>query len=364
MNKEQYDNVIAFDQYKKALSTPERTIMKTISETVVSHPMIQEAFDGICRAVSENEVISDRSHLLIIGESGCGKSTLCDLFARKFRPVTQEFQLGLQLNQVALMTSLSSPLTPRFMAKTLLRALGYKGSLNGTSDTLTDLVLTMLKQAGIQAVFLDETQHLQALGMSANGYSHKLRESLDWIKSLINKTEVTFVLMGMPPLVGLIEADEQMTRRFSKIYYLKPFPVPTQPEEADGPSANVLGGFVDTLLNTACQLDYFDEYEHFGDNPGNAARIYLATAGTPARINSLVISAARQAYDAGDRRITLGHFAKAYHPEKIVRAEISRVMESNAHLARTMSRLVEGKALNPFELDSADLFTLSQGEVD
>lgn len=132
MNKEQYDNVIAFDQYKKALSTPERTIIKTISETVVSHPMIQEAFDGICRAVSENEVISDRSHLLIIGESGCGKSTLCDLFARKFRPVTQEFQLGLQLNQVALMTSLSSPLTPRFMAKTILRALGYKGSLNGT----------------------------------------------------------------------------------------------------------------------------------------------------------------------------------------------------------------------------------------
>ena len=39
-------------------------------------------------------------------------------------------------------------------------------------------------------------------------------------------------------------------------------------------------------------------------------------------------------------------------------------MESNAHLAKTMSRLVEGKALNPFELDSADLFTLSQGEVD
>lgn len=169
--------------------------------------------------------------------------------------------------------------------------------------------------------------------------------------------------MGMPPLVELIEADEQMARRFSKIYYLKPFPVPTQTEEAGESSANVLGGFVDTLLNTACQLDYFDEYESFGNNPDNAARIYLATAGTPARINSLVIAAARQAYDAGDRRITLGHFAKAYQPEKIVRTEISRVMESNTHLARTMSRLVEGKALNPFELDSADLLTLSQGEV-
>jgi type II secretory pathway predicted ATPase ExeA len=373
MKKDQNDNIIAFDQYKKTLSAPVRDIMKTIGEAVVNHPMIQEAFDGICEAIVENEIISDRSHLLIIGDSGCGKSTLCDLFAKKFQPETRAFQLGLQLNQVALMTSLSSPLTPRFMAKTLLRTLGYKGSLGGTSDALTDLLLTMLKQAGIQVIFLDETQHLQALGMNSSGYSHKLRESLDWIKSLINKSEVTFVLMGMPPLVELIQADEQMARRFSKTCYLKPFPMPTKKEEATGKDAaeknaheednpgDWLGEFVDTLLDIACQLPYFDDYEAFGDNTENANRVYLATAGTPARINSLVIAAVRQAYEAGDRRIGLEHFAKAYQPERIVRAQISRVMETSEHLANTMSRLVEGKTLNPFELDGADLFSLSHG---
>ena len=366
MNNSNLSNIISFDKYQKALSPDIKNILRSISETVVNHPILADAYGGICKTMLENEAYSERSHLLILGESGCGKSTLCDMIATKFGPVDREFHLGLHLDQTALIASLSSPLTPRFIAKTLLRALGHQGSLAGTSDTLTDRLLTTLKQCGTKLIILDETQHLQALGITGNGYSHKLRESLDWIKSLISKTSITFVLMGMPTLLELIEADEQLARRFSTVYYLKPFGVPFETDSDRGNRVyeNRLGIFVDALLERACELPYFDEHDTFANNIPNAARVYLATAGTPARISKLVIKAAQVAYESQVRRITIEHFAKAYTPEKAVRAQISQRMASSEQLTRTMSRLVEGKTLNPFELDSADLFSISQGEAD
>lgn len=56
------------------------------------------------------------------------------------------------------------------------------------------------------------------------------RTTGNWIKTLANKTGISFCLVGLPEFVPLLQVDSQIARRFPFIYKLNPLMI----EDSDG----------------------------------------------------------------------------------------------------------------------------------
>lgn len=335
---------------KPNASEGELAITECLGKLVLRHSQLMAAYSKIQKVMAANVALEEPRHLIIAGDSGCGKTTLCDLISDEYGTRDNEFQLGIQRNITALMASVPSPVTPRSMAVNMLRALGEEGRIHGNCQELTNRLIFQFKQSDVRALFLDEQQHLFSLGLGGKrGPSTRLREAMDWVKSIINKTKLTFVMMGMPQLLDLIDADPQMARRFSHVFYLKPFDCP-EADESD------IAAFADDLLMSAvCDLPYFDNFEEFSKNLQNAKALYVATGGIPSRIKTLVIGAACLAHNHKHRHITMQHFTHAYEADENIREEIRKEHARQRALARARKKALAGKFLNPFSAASNDL---------
>lgn len=308
--------------------TDEAEIIRILTESVVEHQNISDAFEKIRSVVARNEHASEPRHLLLVGDAGCGKSTLCDLIDREFESSMQSTLLGLQRRSGALITSVPSPVTPRSMAAEMLRALGVTRNLGQTTRELTEELLAVFEQTGTRVIVLDEFQHLFSVGESVEVPKNKrsgrggctskqLLEVQDWIKSLIVKSGVTFVLVGQPSITALIRSEPQLARRFTQLCRLSPFALP----DSDGPSE--LGAFVAALIeNLILHKKGLDYTEWSASDQESGQRMHLATLGFPSAIKDLVLDACLIARRSGDDTVRLTHFAEAY---KLVRENLDEL---------------------------------------
>lgn len=287
----------------------ETRIIRTLSAAIIEHTRLRKTLDTVWRTIRDNAAYSEPRHLIIVGESGCGKTTVCDAIAAEYGSFDAEFALGVQRKVGALMTTLPSPVTPRAMAAKLLRKLGATQRLHGTTRELTEELLILLKQCDVQVVVLDEFQHLFSVGssMATGNGCKKLREIQDWVKSLIVKSGITFIILGLPETTSLVWTEPQLRRRFTQIHRLLPFTQPTPEDPGE------LAMFADDLLGVALQQFLcFDDVVEFAGELDHAERLYVATSGNPSHVKQLIIDAARRAFRRGSREITLGDFAYAY----------------------------------------------------
>ena len=296
------------NQNRKPDSNEHNLINEVLSGAIVNHQQLQAAQDLINQTIQDNEHLVENKHLIIIGESGCGKTSLYDWFSQGYSNRQEEdLELGRRLDAPCLIASVPSPVTPKAMSISLLKAIGDRTGLNQTSHQLTERLIHHINHGNIETIFLDEIQHLMSLGIKRKQQipSTKLRESMDWVKSLTNKTNATYILMGMPEILDIIQSDDQLARRFTNTIYLEPFAAPSKEETA-------FVSFVDDLLLTASDLPFFDELEYFRDNENDALRLYHASRGVPSNIKALVIDAAIIAHSKQCHTIKMAHFARAY----------------------------------------------------
>lgn len=331
------------------LSPNEGMLVGHMSAAVINHPDMDHASRLVDSVIAMNRHYSEPRHLLVIGDSGCGKSTLCDLIENRYGTFDQEFRLGIQKNVGALMTSVPSPVTPRSMATQMLRSMGVSRRLNQPTQALTEELVEQFKQCDVRVVVLDEFQHLLSVGEGGQKQAPKqLRQVQDWIKTLIVKSGVSFILLGLPSSTALLLAEDQLSRRFNQIFRLRAFPMPDAPKKP-----SMIGAFVGDLLFSAVnELSFFDDAVSFEDQSCNALRIHLATGGVPGPIKDLVINAARHALARGDRIITLNHFALAYE-------SVSRSLETQNEVRRENGEPGLPKSVvNPFR--APEQWVLSQ----
>lgn len=324
------------------LAPEERLLIETLSANIVMHPSLRKARDVIQRAVAENQSLSEPRHVILIGDSGCGKTTLLDMIEENHSPKEECFQLGIRSQQSVLIQSLPSSITPRSMAIEMLRGLGDQSLLNGTCQELTERLIHYIKQCNVQVIFLDEFQHLLALGRgSERGANQRLLAARNWIKSVINKTHVTFVLMGMPDTLALVDQEPQMERRFTHLLHFSPFQLPNQEESQ-------LVDFADELLDVAVEeFDIFTDAEKFESNPDDANRLFAATGGVPSAIKDLVIRASLCAFRRRSKTITMDDFAKAFSELRQARLEVEAARLRREKVVNLV-KAVEGRVLNPF----------------
>jgi len=331
------------------LSLEEKQLIDMLSSNIIMHIGLQKARDIIQEVVAENSHLSEPRHVILIGDSGCGKSTLLDLIRAEHPAKEDCFQLGIRMQQTVLTLSLPSTITPRSMAIAMLRSLGDQSALNGTCQELTERLIHYIRQCNVQVIFLDEFQHLLALGRgNAQGANQRLLTARNWIKSVIVATHVTFVLMGMPDTLALIDQEPQMERRFTHLLHLSPFEPPS-------PSNIQLAQFADGLLDTAVQeLGLFGGAEKFLPSLDDSLRFYAATQGVPSTIKDLVIRAALCAYRRQSRAISMSDFASAFAQLKQARSEVDAArIRLNKRI--TFAKAIEGRVVNPFSVSADEL---------
>lgn len=145
--------------------------------------------------------------LLLKGLSGSGKTTLVREFLIMTFPTPDE--PGQERR--AIRVEIPSSPTKKNLATAMLTALDdrFANARNHSAEYKFTRIVTLLRNLKTEIVILDEAQHLVDYKRTSN------YEAADWIKSLMNETEVMVVLVGLKRTQQLLWANEQLRRRFS-----------------------------------------------------------------------------------------------------------------------------------------------------
>ncbi|NWD69170.1 TniB family NTP-binding protein [Pseudomonas gingeri] len=152
---------------------------------------------------------------LIMGPSGVGKSVLVKKYVNS---VNTERAIEKERLPILYLDMPSAP-TKKNLGAALLKALDdpYANMNSESAEAKFSRVVKLLDSLSVELVILDEAQHLVDY-KRGDAY-----EAGDWIKSLINNSKVSVVLVGMTRLEGLKRVNAQFRRRFSASYTLMRF---------------------------------------------------------------------------------------------------------------------------------------------
>lgn len=183
----------------------ENTVM-TFRANLVQHASFTKAFKEIthCHRMGRYR-FEEPSCLLITAESGCGKSTLRKEYAKQYPRFEREDRTVIPV----LHLELPSHPTIKNVAECMLIELGDPFAEKGSAEGKTARIVTLMRECGVELVILDEFQHI--VDRSSEKVEYKVA---DWLKSVINRSKVPFVLMGLPRCKRILDVNEQLRRRF------------------------------------------------------------------------------------------------------------------------------------------------------
>src|SRR5947209_6826270 len=92
-----------------------------------------------------------------------------------------------------------------------------KAALFNESSELRHAMEEAMLRHGVQAVILDEAQHLMTIGNGVSGSS--LLDQLEWIKSMTNVTNIVHILVGTYDLLSFTRLNGQASRRGLPIHF-------------------------------------------------------------------------------------------------------------------------------------------------
>jgi hypothetical protein len=194
-----------------------RQVYETIAKLkklVIPHPQYTAAFDQIIEAYQLNDIVNVQQHLLCIGSSGTGKSTLKNKIAARYPTYSTDSQ---KIIPVLVIDTPSLP-TVKNMAEAVLVQLGDPKFSRGSAVEKTTRILFYLKACDVKLIIFDELQHFMDQGSKAAP-----RQVSDWLKTLIDQSGASTVLMGLEQSEYLLQINEQLRRRFSRRIDLKAF---------------------------------------------------------------------------------------------------------------------------------------------
>lgn len=98
--------------------------------------------------------------------------------------------------------------TGRALIDACLKSLGLNPDLYRNHVTASDAMVQAYRKRGTRLIVFDETQHLLERGSSSSA-----RAAGDFFKDLIDRTRASLVLLGLPALMGVFRANEQLAAR-------------------------------------------------------------------------------------------------------------------------------------------------------
>ncbi|MBA2680942.1 MAG: ATP-binding protein [Ktedonobacteraceae bacterium] len=237
----------------RQLSAEAAARLKQFKEYAVLHPQLAEVDRQLTRAIEEP---AGFAYVLLYGPSGVGKTTILRQIERRYKEMAVSSTPSLLTSLAHLGQSPSVPLLvmetrpPDGLAfnrtdyyRTALKQFGEytyerrtivdidaettweqkkgqgggargKAALFNDAPELRRALEETLRRRGVQAVLLDEAQHLLKISSGV-----RLIDQLDWLKSMTNVTGVVHVLIGTYELLTLRHLNGQAARRGLEIHF-------------------------------------------------------------------------------------------------------------------------------------------------
>jgi len=152
--------------------------------------------------------------LLLVGQSGAGKTTLIEHYRDSF-PITEHPEQTLV--PILVVQTPAMP-TVKNLAEAILHALGDPDVNKGSTEEKTRRIFKLLVACHVELLIIDEFQH----------FCDSRRRSVanqvaDWLKGVLNVARIPVVVVGLPRAEEVIRMNEQLARRFSSVFFLRPF---------------------------------------------------------------------------------------------------------------------------------------------
>lgn len=185
----------------------------TVRNNIVDHPGFVAARDAISETHLWRNQYREASGLALVGPSGCGKSTVLKTYCDS-SPVREE--VTRRVIPVLYVEVPSAP-TVKALAEAILMAMGALIPPGATGARLTEIIVTLVRKCGVEVIMLDEFHHF------VQASKRKLVEVSEWLKGLLNRLDVSVVLCGLPSLLLVLDINQQLRRRFSRVVRLRSF---------------------------------------------------------------------------------------------------------------------------------------------
>lgn len=194
------------------------TIAK-VKTTVIKYPQFNRAYMEIERIIAIKQQENIAINMLCLGAAGTGKSTLKKEIANAYPTKLTT------THPIIPVLIINTPAIPsvKNVAESILITLGDPLADKGSTITKTQRILTYLKLCNVQLIIFDELQHFIDQGQK----NTPLKLS-DWLKSLVDETNIPTILMGLERSEQIIKVNEQLRRRFNQKIILTPFPLSVQ----------------------------------------------------------------------------------------------------------------------------------------
>jgi hypothetical protein len=276
----------------------------TTTKKLIRYPRFEELHEmiGECQVVSAES--GEPLCLRLEGKTGTGKTTLVKSYARAFprRYIDEKTRIPIFYMETP------HPVTVKGMAAAMLETLGDPGAHKGTLWSMNSRLVNFIRDCGVRLVILDDFHHL--VDRKTNRI---LREVSDWLKVLIKRTHIPFLVVGIDGEVErILKANQQLSRLFVR-EQLCPFAW----EEGDPRTIEDFAAFIAYTEHT---LD-----QQLSPNLPRAEllyRIHYATEGVIGYIMYLFDKAVRLARQQGSDELTLAMLAEAF--EKRLRVHVNK----------------------------------------
>lgn len=246
-------------------------LLKKVATIRIRYPLFNAILADMDRCLTESPDLREPLCMLITGDTGVGKSTLIDTFHGMHPPHSTEEGTEIPV----LVASVPLPATIGGLFSSMLYAMGAPFPDRGNIEFKRRRLIELLRRCHTRLVILDEFQHLVE-----RGKRQRIEAVADAIKSLINQSDIPFLLVGMPAAHSVLEYSPQLAGRF-----------PLRPKL---PSFNWLERPSDFERLLACfeQALPFEKPSGFCDDT-LPARFYLATGGNFRSFTTLIHDASR-----------------------------------------------------------------------
>lgn len=289
--------------------------IKIANSIYVVSPAIKDALISIDRCRNSFKIKPEPNCILVYGDRGTGKTSLI----RRYIHENQRRQLDDGSTHLPVfMCEVHAASTVSQFYSSVLKGLGDLLPEKGSTTAKGERLHRLLRDLGTELIIIDEFHEL------LDGQVKKVMTNVaSAIKTLINQTKIPVVLSGTGTAKMVLDANQELRRRFRTSVELPRFTIFSEDE---------IIVFRKFLAKYDKSLPFKDVSNLAG--PDMYKRIFAASIGLPSGVASLISEASELAIYAGADRIEMEHLAEGY--------EIA--LGDQTHIAK-----------NPFEVSMSDL---------